>query len=84
MLRSFTGLSGRIGAFDSGEEGFLLFMEMGGHVGCDLVEDYGYLFHLGMVSAVDLGYLMGIGGDLPGILLDIGMVYCDDIVAEKW
>ena len=75
MLSSFTGFSGRIGPFDGRKEGFLLFMEMGGHVGCNLVEDYGYFFHLGMVSAVDLGYLMGIGGDLPGIVLDIGMVY---------
>jgi hypothetical protein len=53
------------------------------HVGCDLVENAGDLDQLGVAGAVDLGDLASIGGDLPGILVQVGMVGVDDVVGEK-
>ena len=42
---------------------------MGCHIGCNFVKDGGDLDHLGMVSAMDSGDLVGVGGYLPGFLL---------------
>lgn len=82
-IRRNAGCSGGVDPLDGWKEHLFLLPEMGRHVGGDPGEDGGDFDHLGMVGAVDPGNLVGVGGNLRGVLVEIGVVRIDDVIGEK-
>src|SRR6185369_12738107 len=82
-LRRIARYSGGVDPLDGRKEHLLFLAEMGRHIGGYPGEDGGDLDHLRMVAAMYSGNLVGVGRDLRGILVEIGVVGIDDVIGQK-